>query len=170
MLNAFWRIGSLAFFALSIFLLFSISATYANEDSEKDSTSEPLTLESEVSLPIGLWPSIGSETADDGPQEAPSMALTPPPPLEPPPLKQLRLMLDWYVSPQHAALIVAKQRGLFAAQGLALELLTPADPSIAIKLLTAGEVDLALTRQPLLHLHAHDGATITRIGTLIETP
>lgn len=79
-------------------------------------------------------------------------------------------MLDWYVSPQHAALIVAKQRGLFAAQGLELELLTPADPSIAIKLLTAGEVDLALTRQPLLHLHAHDGATITRIGTLIETP
>ena len=55
-------------------------------------------------------------------------------------------MLDWYVSPQHAALIVAKQRGLFAAQGLELELLTPADPSIAIKLLTAGEVDLALTR------------------------
>ncbi|HBS84780.1 MAG: ABC transporter substrate-binding protein [Vreelandella alkaliphila] len=170
MLNAFWRIGSLVFFTLSIFLLFSISATYANEDSETVSSSEPLTLESEVSLPIGLWPPIGNDAAEDEPEEAPSMALTPPPPLEPPPLKQLRLMLDWYVSPQHAALIVAKQRGLFAAQGLELELLTPADPSIAIKLLTAGEVDLALTRQPLLHLHVHDGAAITRIGTLIETP
>ncbi|MGP5017961.1 ABC transporter substrate-binding protein [Vreelandella alkaliphila] len=170
MLNAFWRVGSLVFFTLSIFLLFSISATYANEDSETVSSSEPLTLESEVSLPIGLWPPIDNDAAEDEPEEAPSMALIPPPPLEPPPLKQLRLMLDWYVSPQHAALIVAKQRGLFAAQGLELELLTPADPSIAIKLLTAGEVDLALTRQPLLHLHAHDGAAITRIGTLIETP
>lgn len=170
MLNAFWRVGSLVFFTLSIFLLFSISATYANEDSETVSSSEPLTLESEVSLPIGLWPPTDNDAAEDEPEEAPSMALAPPPPLEPPPLKQLRLMLDWYVSPQHAALIVAKQRGLFAAQGLELELLTPADPSIAIKLLTAGEVDLALTRQPLLHLHAHDGAAITRIGTLIETP
>jgi len=170
MLNAFWRVGSLVFFTLSIFLLFSISATYANEDSETVSSSEPLTLESEVSLPIGLWPPRGNDATEDGPEEAPSMALTPPPPLEPPPLKQLTLMLDWYVSPQHAALIVAKQRGLFAAQGLELELLTPADPSIAIKLLAAGEVDLALTRQPLLHLHAHDGASITRIGTLIETP
>ncbi|HAO01928.1 MAG TPA: ABC transporter substrate-binding protein, partial [Halomonas sp.] len=104
------------------------------------------------------------------PEEAPSMAVIPPPPLDPPPLKQLTLMLDWYLSPQHAALIVAKERALFAAQGLEIELLTPADPSIAIKLLAAGEVDLALTRQPLLHLHAHDGAPITRIATLIETP
>lgn len=176
MLNAFWRVGSLVFFTLSIFLLFSISATYANTENESVNNSEPLTLDGEISLPPELWTHSDNETAaeigeqGDQQEEAPSMALAPPPPLDPPPLKQLLLMLDWYVSPQHAALIVAKQRGLFAAQGLELELLTPADPSIAIKLLTAGEVDLALTRQPLLHLHAHDGAAITRIGTLIETP
>lgn len=78
-------------------------------------------------------------------------------------------MLDWYLSPQHAALVIAQERGLYAAQGLEVNLLSPADPSIAIKLLTAGEVDLALTRQPLLHLHAHNGAPIVRIATLIET-
>ncbi|MDP4557907.1 ABC transporter substrate-binding protein [Halomonas meridiana] len=169
MLNAFLRGRSLIALSLALILLFSVSATYANEEREADTPEAPLSLDSDVILPEGLWPS------DDGreaviPEEAPSMAVMPPPPLDPPPLKQLTLMLDWYLSPQHAALIVAEERGLFAAQGLDIELSTPADPSIAIKLLSAGEVDLALTRQPLLHLHAHEGAPIVRIATLIETP
>lgn len=169
MLNAFLRGRSLLALSLVFFLLFSFSATYANEERESVASETPLTLESPITLPEGLWPTDTQDAADE-PEEAPSMAVIPPPPLDPPPLKQLTLMLDWYLSPQHAALIVAKERGLFAAQGIEVELLTPADPSIAIKLLAAGEVDLALTRQPLLHLHAHDGAPITRIATLIETP
>ena len=169
MLNAFLRGRSFLALSLVFFLLFSFSATYANEERDSGNLDAPLSLESDVALPEGLWPA-GDNSAAEVPEEAPSMAVIPPPPLEPPPLKQLTLMLDWYLSPQHAALIVAKERALFAAQGLEIELLTPADPSIAIKLLAAGEVDLALTRQPLLHLHAHDGAPITRIATLIETP
>ena len=169
MLNAFWRERSFLALSLFFFLLFSFSATYANEERDSGNLDAPLSLEIDVALPEGLWPA-GDNSAAEVPEEAPSMAVIPPPPLDPPPLKQLTLMLDWYLSPQHAALIVAKERALFAAQGLEIELLTPADPSIAIKLLAAGEVDLALTRQPLLHLHAHDGAPITRIATLIETP
>ncbi|MEC9305517.1 MAG: ABC transporter substrate-binding protein [Pseudomonadota bacterium] len=169
MLNAFLRGRSLIALSLALILLFSFSATYANEERDSGNLDAPLSLESDVALPEGLWPA-GDNSAAEVPEEAPSMAVIPPPPLDPPPLKQLTLMLDWYLSPQHAALIVAKERALFAAQGLEIELLTPADPSIAIKLLAAGEVDLALTRQPLLHLHAHDGAPITRIATLIETP
>ena len=169
MLNAFLRGRSFLALSLVFFLLFSFSATYANEERDSGNLDAPLSLESDVALPEGLWPA-GDNSAAEVPEEAPSMAVIPPPPLDPPPLKQLPLMLDWYLSPQHAALIVAKERALFAAQGLEIELLTPADPSIAIKLLAAGEVDLALTRQPLLHLHAHDGAPITRIATLIETP
>ena len=169
MLNAFLRGRSFLALSLVFFLLFSFSATYANEERDSGNLDAPLSLESDVALPEGLCPA-GDNSAAEVPEEAPSMAVIPPPPLDPPPLKQLTLMLDWYLSPQHAALIVAKERALFAAQGLEIELLTPADPSIAIKLLAAGEVDLALTRQPLLHLHAHDGAPITRIATLIETP
>ena len=169
MLNAFLRGRSFLALSLVFFLLFSFSATYANEERDSGNLDAPLSLESDVALPEGLWPASDNSAAEV-PEEAPSMAVIPPPPLDPPPLKQLTLMLDWYLSPQHAALIVAKERALFAAQGLEIELLTPADPSIAIKLLAAGEVDLALTRQPLLHLHAHDGAPITRIATLIETP
>lgn len=160
-----------------VFSLFSNDVAYANEESIDN--TEVLHLESEVTVPDALWQSSSEDNAEESTEEsieespeeeAPTMALIPPPPLDPPPLKQLTLMLDWYLSPQHAALVIAKERGLFAAQGLAVELQTPADPTIAIKLLAAGDVDLALTRQPLLHLHAHDGAPIARIGTLFETP
>lgn len=152
--------------SLIITLLSLNSAIYANEESEVNAQEAvPLTLDTDVEVPHALWRSADSEKAD----KVPAMALIPAPPLEPPPLKSVTLMLDWYLSPQHAALVIAQERGLYAAQGLEVEIQSPADPSIAIKLLTAGEVDLALTRQPLLHLYAHNGAPITRIATLIET-
>lgn len=169
--------------SIIITLLFSNSVIYANEESEESakeessleeeslqdggssSESTPLTLDTDVEVPEAFWRPIDSESAE----EVPTMAQTPAPPLEPPPVKHITLMLDWYLSPQHAALVIAKERGLYAAQGLEVDIQSPADPSIAIKLLTAGEVDLALTRQPLLHLYVHNGAPITRIATLIET-
>ncbi|HDZ46569.1 hypothetical protein LCGC14_0317490 [marine sediment metagenome] len=152
-------------------LLFLNSVSYASNDDQENGQedvqeSTTLTLDTEVVVPHALW--LPAESM--GEDEAPTMAITPAPPLEPPPLKNISLMLDWYLSPQHAALIIARERGLYAAQGLEVDIQSPADPSIAIKLLTAGDVDLALTRQPLLHLHAHEGAPITRIATLIETP
>lgn len=169
--------------SIIITLLFSNSVIYANEESEESAKEEspleneslqdgksssesiPLTLDTDVEVPEAFWRPINSESVE----EVPTMAQTPAPPLEPPPVKHITLMLDWYLSPQHAALVIAKERGLYAAQGLEVDIQSPADPSIAIKLLTAGEVDLALTRQPLLHLYVHNGAPITRIATLIET-
>ncbi|HCR97818.1 MAG TPA: ABC transporter substrate-binding protein [Halomonas sp.] len=153
-------------FLMVIFcLFFAYPLAYAEQDTPKEDQT-PLSLESDIMIPDMLWPSVDSDVVD----EVPTTALAPPAPLEPPPLKSVRLMLDWYLSPQHAALVIAQTRDLFSAQGLEVELQTPADPAIAIKLLTAGEVDLALTRQPLLHLLAHEDVPITRIATLIETP
>ncbi|WGI23672.1 ABC transporter substrate-binding protein [Halomonas alkaliantarctica] len=152
--------------SLIVTWFFSNSVIYANEESEESpQETAPLTLNTDVEVPEALWRTSDSENVE----EVPTMALAPAPPLVPPPVKRITLMLDWYLSPQHAALVIAQERGLYAAQGLEVEIQSPADPSIAIKLLTAGEVDLALTRQPLLHLHAHNGAPITRIATLIET-
>ena len=31
---------------------------------------------------------------------------------------KVRVLLDWFVNPDHAALVVAKQRGLFTKHGL----------------------------------------------------
>ena len=84
--------------------------------------------------------------------------------------KKLTVMLDWFVNPDHAALIVAQEKGYFAALDLAVELQTPADPNDPPKLAAAGKVDVAVTYQPQLHIHVNAGLPIKRIGTLVATP
>ena len=87
-----------------------------------------------------------------------------------PELKKLTVMLDWFVNPDHAALVVAQEKGLFAAQGLEVELQTPADPNDPPKLAAAGKVDLAISYQPQVHIHVNAGLPIKRIGALVATP
>jgi putative hydroxymethylpyrimidine transport system substrate-binding protein len=84
--------------------------------------------------------------------------------------KKLTVMLDWFVNPDHAALIIAQEKGFFAAQDLEVELQTPADPNDPPKLAAAGKVDLAVSYQPQLFLHVNAGLPIKRIGTLVATP
>ena len=84
--------------------------------------------------------------------------------------KKLTVMLDWFINPDHAALIVAQENGYFAAQDLEVELQTPSDPNDPPKLVAAGKVDLAVSYQPQLMMHVNAGVPIKRIGTLIATP
>jgi putative hydroxymethylpyrimidine transport system substrate-binding protein len=84
--------------------------------------------------------------------------------------EKLTLMLDWFVNPDHAPLVVALQRGYFADAGLDVELIAPADPNDPPKLVAAGQADLAVSYQPQLHLQAAQGLPLVRIGTLIATP
>ncbi|MGM0985941.1 MAG: ABC transporter substrate-binding protein [Pseudomonadota bacterium] len=100
----------------------------------------------------------------------PAIALRPAEPIEPPPVTSLRVMLDGYPSPRHAALLIARERGLFASRGLEVDLATPADPDVPSKLLAASRVDLAVARQPLLHLQVDRGLPMVRVASLIATP
>jgi len=100
----------------------------------------------------------------------PAIALRPAEPIEPPPVTALTVMLDGYPSPRHAALIVARERGLFASRGLAVRLQTPADPDVPGKLLAASRIDLAVARQPLLHLQVERGLPLVRVASLIAAP
>ncbi len=84
--------------------------------------------------------------------------------------KKLTVMLDWFVNPDHAALVVAQEKGFFTAQDLNVELQTPADPNDPPKLAAAGKVDVAVTYQPQLTIHVNAGLPIKRIGTLVATP
>lgn len=84
--------------------------------------------------------------------------------------KKLTVMLDWFINPDHAALVIAQEKGFFAAQDLEVELQTPADPNDPPKLAAAGKVNLAVSYQPQLHIHVNAGLPIKRIATLIATP
>ncbi|WP_151718406.1 ABC transporter substrate-binding protein [Gemmobacter serpentinus] len=83
---------------------------------------------------------------------------------------RLTLILDWYVNPDHAPIILARDKGFFAEQGLEVEVIAPADPSEPPKLVAAGKADLAVSYQPQLHLQVHEGLPLARVGTLIATP
>lgn len=80
------------------------------------------------------------------------------------------LLLDWYVNPNHAPIIIAQEKGYFAAENLAVEVVAPADPSLPPRLVAAGQADLAISYQPQLHLQVEAGLPLRRVGTLIATP
>jgi putative hydroxymethylpyrimidine transport system substrate-binding protein len=83
---------------------------------------------------------------------------------------KLILLLDWYVNPDHAQLIVAKEKGFFADEGLDVELIAPSDPSDPPKLVAAGKADVAVTYQPQLVLQVEQGLPLRRFATLVATP
>ncbi|WP_417329677.1 ABC transporter substrate-binding protein [Halomonas cupida] len=101
---------------------------------------------------------------------APSVVMTPPDPVLPPPLTQLELVLDWHPSPRHAALLIADALGLFAQHGLDVTMRPPADPDIPAKLVAASRVELALTDQVTLHQLVDEGKPLVRVATLVELP
>ena len=84
--------------------------------------------------------------------------------------EKVRVLLDWFVNPDHAALIIAKQRGLFEKQGLDVELIAPADPNAPPKLVAAGQADYALSYQPTLQMLASEGLPLVRVGVLVTQP
>jgi putative hydroxymethylpyrimidine transport system substrate-binding protein len=84
--------------------------------------------------------------------------------------ERLTVLLDWFINPDHAPLVVAQQRGYFADAGLEVALIEPADPNDPPKLLAAGQADIAVSYQPQLHLQVAEGLPLARIGTLIATP
>ncbi len=83
---------------------------------------------------------------------------------------ELTLILDWFVNPDHAPLIVAQEKGFFSNVGLKVNLIAPADPNSPPKLVAAGKAELAVSYQPQLHVQVAEGLPLIRIGTLVSTP
>jgi len=83
---------------------------------------------------------------------------------------RLTLLLDWFVNPDHAPILVAEARGYFADAGLEVEIIAPADPNDPPKLVAAGQAEIAISYQPQLHIQVDQGLPLARIGTLVATP
>lgn len=85
-------------------------------------------------------------------------------------MQPVKVLLDWFVNPDHAPLIVAQEKGYLEEAGLAVELFAPANPNDPPKLVAAKKADLAVSYQPQHHLHVDQGLPIVRVGTLVATP
>lgn len=86
------------------------------------------------------------------------------------PLPKVTILLDWFVNPDHAALVIAREKGFFTDAGVDVELIAPSDPNDPPKLVAAGKADLAVSYEPQLHLQVAQGLPVVRVGTLIATP
>ena len=84
--------------------------------------------------------------------------------------EKLSLLLDWFVNPDHAAIIIAQQKGFFEKNNLLIEIIEPADPSMPPKLVAAKKADLAVDYQPQLQMQVAEGLPLVRIATLVNSP
>ncbi|MEK1886727.1 MAG: ABC transporter substrate-binding protein [Phyllobacterium sp.] len=83
---------------------------------------------------------------------------------------KLTVLLEWFVNPDHAPLVIAREKGYFADVGLDVELIPPADPAAPPRLVAAKQADIAIHYQPNLYLDHDAGLPLVRFGTLVETP
>ena len=84
--------------------------------------------------------------------------------------KELTLMLDWFVNPNHGPIVIANEKGYFKEQGLKVNIQEPADPSTPAKLVAANKVDIAVSYQTSLTIDVAAGLPLIRSATLIATP
>ena len=84
--------------------------------------------------------------------------------------EKVSLLLDWFVNPDHAAIIIAQQKGFFEKNNLEVEIMEPADPTMPPKLVAAKKADLAVDYQPQHQMQVAEGLPLVRIATLVNSP
>jgi putative hydroxymethylpyrimidine transport system substrate-binding protein len=107
-----------------------------------------------AALSIALGLTACGEKPEDGGTEAQPLSLT----------------LDFYPNPDHAGIYMAEKLGYFEDAGLDVSVEAPADPAAPIKLLAAGETDLAISYEPEVALAHEKGLDVIAIGALVNRP
>ena len=83
---------------------------------------------------------------------------------------KITVLLDWFLNPDHAPLIVAQEKGYFSERGLDVSFVAPANPNDPPKLVAAGKADIAVSYQPQHQMQIDQGLPLARIATLVATP
>lgn len=84
--------------------------------------------------------------------------------------KPISLLLDWYINPNHAPILVAMSHGYFEKKGLEIKLVEPSDATDQAKLIALKKADIAITYQPHFLQEKKHHLPIQQIGTLIPIP
>lgn len=85
-------------------------------------------------------------------------------------LDKIDIMLSWFITPNDAVFVVGEETGIFKKHDISVHLIEPSDPSLPPKLVAAGQVDVAVSYQPQLHVQVDQGLPVSRISTLVATP
>jgi len=84
--------------------------------------------------------------------------------------QKLSLILDWFPNVDHLPIYVARQQGLFAEEGLEVEIISPSETSDGLKMAATGKVDIAVSYEPQTIIAAARGLDVVVVGRLIEHP
>ena len=84
--------------------------------------------------------------------------------------KNISIGLDWFINPDHAPIIIAKEKKFFKEKNINIDIIEPADPNDPPKLVAAGKIDIAVSYQPQFHLQIDKNLPVIRLGSLVSTP
>jgi putative hydroxymethylpyrimidine transport system substrate-binding protein len=84
--------------------------------------------------------------------------------------QSLSVMLDWFPNADHVGLYQALAEGDFHRVGLNVSVRVPSDPSLPLKLVQAGKVDVAVSYEPEVFLARNQNVPVTAIAALVQEP
>jgi putative hydroxymethylpyrimidine transport system substrate-binding protein len=84
--------------------------------------------------------------------------------------QSLTLMLDWFPNADHVGIYQALDAGDFEQAGLNVHIEVPSDPSLPLKLVAAGKVDVAISYEPEVFLARNQGLPIASIAAIVQKP
>ncbi len=82
----------------------------------------------------------------------------------------LSLMLDWFPNADHVGLYQALAEGDFTRAGLHVDVHAPSDPSLPLKLVESGKVDMAISYEPELYLARNQNLPLVSIAAIVQRP
>src|SRR4026208_382253 len=78
------------------------------------------------------------------------------------------LMLNWYVYGEHAPFFYGKDKGIYAAEGIDLEIQEGRGSAVTVQAVAAKTVDFAYADVPTMIRAAVKGAPVTSPGVLLQ--
>ncbi|GAB6159084.1 ABC transporter substrate-binding protein [Desulfotomaculum varum] len=83
-------------------------------------------------------------------------------------LTKVTVMLDWYPNTNHTGLYVAKDKGFYEQQGLAVEIIQPGQGSTADQLVAAGKADFGISYQESVTQARVSGIPLVSIAAVLQ--
>ena len=80
------------------------------------------------------------------------------------------VLLDWFPNPDHIALYLAQKDGDFTKQHLNVTFQSPSNSTDALKLVSLGQVPLAISYEPETIVAATDNLNVAAVAAMIPTP
>jgi putative hydroxymethylpyrimidine transport system substrate-binding protein len=93
-----------------------------------------------------------------------------PEPTAAPPVEPFDLVLDYFPNADHVGIYAAMASGDFRRVALDVRPRAPSDPAAPLKLLAAGQADLAISYEPELLLARDRGLKLVSVGAIVQRP